>query len=820
MVSENNPNKSVSPAQEESVDRRTLWLLLTGIFLLSFSLLAFEITLARILSVVLFYHYVFLVVSLALLGLGAGGIFVHLFRPRIPHKDSRFGSLALFASLFSLSIPLSVIIITRIAYIDNVVGGILLYCLLLFIPFFFVGILLAEVFRMFPTFSSRIYGADLVGAAAGSLAVVLILQTLGDLNSSLLYALIAAMAALLIATRLVRINSKAIILPAISFVVVLVLLGTNLIGSYLPNIPIGRNPVKEISRFLEINYGAKGSSARGEIVETRWSAFGRTDLVKTGEDIGYMVLFIDGTSGTPMYQFNGNLDNPDSSIDSLKKDFVGYLPFLHLQETERDNALIIGPGGGRDILLALMGGVGDITAVEVNKDLVDIVKEYARYNGGIYTDLANVSVTVDEGRNFLKRQKNEKYDIIMLSLTVTRTSRSLEGYSLTENFLSTTESINDYLEHLTDEGRLMVVSHDPAETLRLLSISLATLEQRGVNQEAAMKQIYIAGSEMYDVFVMAKTPFEPAKLESINQSIKQMGYEPIMLTPVFVSMSKGESSFADLEERFLKDYGLDISPVTDNSPFFYKFEAGIPQSVTIVLWLSIFVLLITIVVSLIYSRKRSAYREVSQADRSRLNKNLIRFVVFFLMLGTGFMLVEISTIQRFILFLGQPVLSMAVLLFSLLVGAGIGSLYSNRFTSERLTKVIAIVSVSIVALLFVYVFLIPIILEQLLGLELAIRLLVTVVLITPLGFLMGFPFPLGLRLLKETSMEDYIPWMWGINGISSVLGSAMTLVIAINFGFTQALILGAGCYFIVFLTFQMTQPRRRSLAQKGGDSDG
>jgi len=824
MRNESNQNEAISPVEEDNhINRRTLWFLLAGIFLMSFSLLAFEIALTRILSVMLSYHYVFIVISLALLGLGAGGIFIHLFRRRIPHGSGRFGSLALFASLFSLSIPLSVIVMTRIA-----TSSILLYCLLLFIPFFFAGALLAEVFRMLPTFSSWIYGMDLVGAAAGSLGVVLTLNVLRDINTIFLLALTASIAALLIATMVRGKNAKGVIISTLSFVIVLGLLGSSLFGSRLADIPVGTNQAKEIHQALN------EPSLQGEIFETRWSAFGRTDLVAYRNDPEEMAIYIDGTAGTPMYRFNGDSDNLDSRVQSLKTSFPGYLPFLHLPEEEKNNALIIGPGGGRDILLALLGGVGKITAVEVNRELVDIVREYAPYNGGIYTDFENVTVIVDEGRNFLKRQK-EKYDIIMLSLPVTNTSRSLEGYALTENFLFTTDSINDYTEHLTDEGRLIVVSHDMVETLRLLSISLAALGQRGVDSAAAMEQIYIIGSDSYPVFVLKKTPFESAEIALIHQSIHQLGYDPLSsylpgngqgstnyhveeghfneLSTLNLSLrgiGRGEISFSDLE-RALEEESIDVSPVTDDSPFFYKFEKGIPQAVSLVLWASVIMLSLVIVAPLIYWKKRAYYREAHLRNRRGLNKDPLRFVVFFTMLGIGFMLVEISAIQRFILFLGQPVLSLAVLLFSLLVGAGIGSMYSGRFASGKILKVIAIISMSIVALLLVYAFSLPLILKQLLGLELAIRLLATVALLAPLGFLMGFPFPLGLRLLKEVRMENYIPWMWGINGISSVLGSAMTIIVAISFGFTEALLLGAACYFAAFLTFQRSR-YKRSLA--------
>jgi hypothetical protein len=145
---------------------------------------------------------------------------------------------------------------------------------------------------------------------------------------------------------------------------------------------------------------------------------------------------------------------------------------------------------------------------------------------------------------------------------------------------------------------------------------------------------------------------------------------------------------------------------------------------------------------------------------------------------------------------------MAVLLFSLLVGAGMGSLYSGRLTSERITKGIAFASLFIVAMVVIYTFLLPLIFNQLLGLELAVRLLAMVVMLIPLGFLMGFPFPLGIRMLKEMKVEKYIPWMWGINGVGSVLGSVMTIAVAISLGFTQALLTGAVCYLVVFLTFR------------------
>ena len=799
------------PEQENNhLTRGTLWILLAGIFLVSFSLLAFEITLTRLLSVMLLYHYVFAVVSLALLGLGAGGIFVHLFRPRVPGGHERFGSLALLAGLISLSIPLSVILMIQLGYVESLRDNILLYCLLLFIPFFLTGILLAEAFRMFPAISARVYGADLVGAAVGSLGVILLLNTLGGINTSFFLGLVAGMAALLFAVKVLRRNTGRLIIPAASFLIVSALLGTNLIGAYLPEIPVtATNPVKEM------RYALSESTAAGKITETRWSAFGRTDLVEFGDYPDLMKIYIDGTAGSPMYRFSGDLDEPSPAIDSLKASFTGYFPFFFLSAEERNNALVIGPGGGRDILLALAGGVEQITAVEVNKDLVEIVREYAGFNGGIYTDFENVDVIVDEGRNFLKRQK-VKYDIIMLSLPVTQTSRSLEGYSLTENFLFTTESISDYLEHLTDEGRLVVVSHDDFTTWKLLSISLAALGERGISHTEAMNQVYLLGlssPDIYPLFVLKKSPFTPEQSLLRHEKMSQLGYEPILsyfphlgpegtANPVLTALARGQIAFKDIEKRMADEPGFDISPVTDNSPFFYKIDAGLPPPVSLVFWSSLAMLLLVLLGPPLYWKRRTSRGKASPGNRKGFRQSPLHSIVLFSMLGVGFMLVEISLIQRFVLFLGQPVLSLAVLLFSLLIGAGAGSLYSGRLAAGRLIHGIATASLSIVAVVVIYTFLLPLIFNQLLGLPLAVRLLAVVIALTPLGFLMGFPFPLGIRMLKEMEMRKYIPWMWGINGIGSVLGSVVTIVVAISSGFTGALLIGAGCYLIVFLTFR------------------
>jgi predicted membrane-bound spermidine synthase len=789
--------------EDDPVHRKQLWIFLIAIFLASFSLIAFEITLSRLLSVLLSYHYVFAVLSLALLGLGLGGMYVHFFRPQIPTDETRFTVLASITSLFSLAIPFSIIIIVQVGYIDDLGMNILLHGFLLVFPFFLAGVLLAEVYRIFPTLSGRIYGVDLIGAAAGSFGVILFLNCLGGIRTHFILGVMASMAALLFAMGGMRKNKRGLILSSASFLILSIFFGLNLAGGYRLDIPIGANPTKEIHDAL--------SSFSGKIVETRWSAFGRTDLVKFDKYPDHMDIYIDGTAGSPMYRFDGNVNDPGPSVSSLKKTFPGYFPFLYLQEEEKDNALLIGPGGGRDILLALMGGVREIVAVEINKDLIDMVRRYSSYNGNIYAGLKNVTIVNDEGRNFLKRQK-VKYDMIMLSLPVTNTSRSLEGYALTENFLLTTDSICDYLDHLTDEGRLVFVGHNDAELLRLLSVSLAALKKRGVNIPAAMQQIYIVGSDDYLVLVLKKTPFKPEEVLPLFQAIKQFGFESILsyfphvsqtgaISPVLMALGSGRIAFKNFE-KMVKERGYDISPVTDNSPFFYKFEVGMPEPVSLVFLASVILFGLILLIPTLYKKKRTVQKKKPLKKKRTLDKGLLRSAVLFSMLGMGFMLIEISFIQRFVLFLGQPVISLAILLFSLLAGAGMGSIWSSRFPPNKINKWIAMSSLSVVGMVLAYTILLPIIFDHMLGLNLITRLSATVCILLPLGFLMGIPFPLGIRSLKEIGLENHIPWMWGVNGVSSVLGSVMTIIVAISFGLTEAILISAGCYFITFLIFR------------------
>ncbi|RJQ48428.1 MAG: hypothetical protein C4530_24725 [Desulfobacteraceae bacterium] len=603
--------------------------------------------------------------------------------------------------------------------------------------------------------------------------------------------------------RLDRVKAISIV----SFLVSSICFGAAVSGFYRPEMEIGKSAEKEIHQAL---FGPK----QGKVIETRWSAFGRTDLVAFDDNPESMDIYIDGTAGTPMFRFNGDLTRPDPAVARLKTEFPGYFPFFFLKESEKETALVIGPGGGRDVFLTLMGGVKKITAVEVNQEIVDMVRAYSLYNGDIYDGFDSVEIVIDEGRNFLKRQE-AAYDLILLSLPVTNTSRSREGYALTENFLLTTDSIGDYLDHLTEEGRLVVVGHGELSILRLLSLSLAALGERGVGAADGMEHIYILGSDLFPVLVLKKTPFSKEEIVPRFEEIFMFGFDPRssyfpfikdsrILNPALISLETGLSDFQRLE-REAEKLGHEIGPVTDNRPFFYKFEKGIPKPVSAVFVISIVASFFVMTAPLLV-RSKNGYKRKGCLRNGRVpGRSPIPYAIVFLMLGIGFMMAEISLIQKFVLFLGRPVMSLAVLLFSLLAGAGLGSIASGCLSPERAAKGGAAAALVAAGVLLLYAGVLPILFHRFLGLPLEFRAVISGMLLIPLGFSMGFPFPLTMRYLKNLHLEPHIPWMWGINGTGSVLGSAATIAVAIDFGYTQALVLGAGCYLIVSLILRFAR---------------
>lgn len=774
--------------------------ILIGVFLASVSLLAFEIALTRLLSVLLSYHFVFAVLSLALMGQGLGALYLAAARrlPAGPADGARRLSARTFQLAFSIAVSASLMIL---ASLTTPLAPV--YLALSFPPFFLGGIFFADVFRSFSKHSAAIYAADLMGAGAGCAGVVGLLQLVSATQSLYAIALIACCSALVLGSaswKLPPTRSSTLFsvrwmrgrTAMICLTLILLFIASFRIDR-LKTIPVGGNPEKEIADALSF----------GKIEKTLSSAFGQTDLIRYPDTPGRKDMYIDGTAGTPMYRFTGDILAPGPDVSRLLLEFPGYFPLTFLTDNEKDRCLIIGPGGGRDVLLALAAGFRDIEAVDVNQDFVDLVISHADYNGGIYSANDSVHIRVDEGRSFLKRQ-DRLYDLIMMSLPATNSSRSRQGFALTENFLLTCEAIEDYLSHLTAEGRLLVVTHGEVEALRLLSVILETLEKQEIGTQAAMGQIVLVGHEDYPVLVLHKAPVDRERVRDMVTRLSVRGYDPMgsyfpfavrpgAVNPALAGLAAGHHTMAQVREWAARQ-GHDISPVHDNRPYFFKFKPGVPDAVIWVLGSgSALLVLILAVMKRIYPIAGGIPGKPGASGR-----RLSCLSILFTGLGSGFMVVEISLAQQCFLFIGHPVLSISAILFALLIGAGLGGMVSHRRPMANVSGSIASNLIIIVVVLSLSMVLLPEIFRRLLGFSLLVRLTTTVTAMGVVGFVMGFPFPLALRLMRHLGLEQWIPWMLGLNGISSVLGSALCVAIATALGSAQALGSGICLYAVCF----------------------
>jgi spermidine synthase len=759
--------------------------------LISLSVLAFEVALTRIFSVMLSYHFVFAVVSVAMLGLGAGGLLFKRWGAALPDRSVWMGAL-----LFSVALAVSVVLILTLPiYASEALAGVRfwVYIGLAAAPFFAAGFTISGLFQRFAGRSSLLYGADLLGAAAAAFAVVPAMNAFDPVKVVFLSAAISGGGAALLGHPLPR-----RILPAAGLAILLAgLFATLILSGTSLTVPISNDPNKDMLRMV----ADPGAQAR--IVESRWSSFGRTDLVESPAYPNEMTIFVDGAAGSPMYNIDGILKSSGQKMQ-FQMHSGEYFPFLFLNDGEKQSALVLGPGGGRDVAIALLGGVKNVTAVEVNPDVVKLVQEYKDFNGAIYSGRPGVTALVAEGRNYV-RATPRSFDVIMASIPITKSSRSVEGYALTENNLFTVEAFEDYLNHLTPNGRLIIVVHDDPEIYKLVGIAMRAFAKQGVTEREGMKRLYTVASDMMPALVIQKQPLTATTADAIHAKLHEIGFDqgalyvpgiaqqtagPLrMLDQTLLDIANGVPSGTALAK--LTDF--DLRPPTDDRPFFYKFERGLPRP------FGAFAILIAlaalVMVVLLALRRRRASGPDTFVGALRDSPALKAHLALFFALGVGYMLVEIAFFQRLSLYISQPQLALTLLLFSLLLGGGIGSLLSSLLGRTRLRGAATVslgVTLLVAGLAFFFADFFALGMDPRLG---------VVIVILPLGILMGCPFPLALRSLRTHGLERHTAMMWGVNGVASVLGSALAMIIGITWGFTGAALVGAAIYLAVASLF-------------------
>ncbi len=746
-----------------------------GMLLVSAGAMVVEIALTRVFSLALYYHYAFLVIGLAMLGLGLGGLFVW--------RERRRGGLAFvlpgrWAMLASLATAWATVLLVLI----GALLGLPVYIALAALPFAMVGATTAAVLARFPASSGRLYAADLAGAALGAPLSIPLLQLVGGVNALLVASALMGWGGWLIGRRSEPARRTYLATTCVLTTVALLNPFVALLDVNIGSIDADKPLVQQL-----------GDS--GRIVFTRWDAFARTDVVATPQDEDLMYIFLDGGAAAAMYRFDGNLSAPSP----LRSD-LGFFPFRFRPAGE---VLDIGPGGGRDVLMALLGGATRVTAVEVNPGAVDAVRRFSDFDGGLYVR-PDVEVVVDEGRAYLKRSTRQ-YDTIYLSLTMTQAAERT-GYALTENYLYTVEAFQEYLDHLKPGGQLVFKVHDQPELERVIRTATRALEARGIPSDQlswyleALSEPEMpsqhSGAIMYPLLVVRREPYTLGQARQQVSAALASGYAPLYLPGV-----GGIGPLAGLNASSGQPLGPDstgaeaLPPTTDDRPFFYLYSSGPPPVSLVLLAVSV------VLAAATWWRCRRTVPVGIVGLRLSL--------AYFACLGVAFILVEVALIQKLTLFLGHPTVAVTTVLFALLVFGSAGSWLSGRFV--RLPHIPPVSAALAGVLVLAYTQLISSVTAPFFALPMLQRILVAAGLIAPLGMLMGVPFPSGLGKLAALSPTPLTGLAWAANGFASVFGSASAIVIATSYGFTASLAAGGAVYLAAALIATATvRARNRS----------
>jgi predicted membrane-bound spermidine synthase len=537
-----------------------------------------------------------------------------------------------------------------------------------------------------------------------------------------------------------------------------------------------------------------------QVLFSKWNSFSR--ITVTGDLSTGAEIQIDSDAATGIV-YNA----PDLAAHETQKNSIGALAYRLKQGAD---VLIIGPGGGSDVMAALVSGERNITAVEVNPIIArDVMSSdpFRSFSGGIYQQ-PGVRLAVDEGRSFI-RSSAVKYDIIQATMVDTWAATAAGAFALTENNLYTIEAFEDYATHLNDDGILTMTRwyfEPPAQLLRLVAITRKMMDNLHIS-DAARHIMIVRDASTGDertpaTFLFKKSAFTDAEVENVRSLAATTGFE-LLYSP----LNPPDNIFTRVIESpdpaaIWNSLDENVAPTGDNNPFFFNsirmsrlatafhgVEEWHKTNLGTVILLAL--LGLTSLMVLLFILGPLVVVRGATFATGKLTK--LRYLSYFAFLGAGFIIIEVAMIQKFILFLGHPVYSLTVVLFSLLTFTGIGSFLSGRFEESRLQGTLVKVVALLIGMVALYILLLSPIFYSLVQLPRPARILIAVVLMAPLAILMGMPMPSGIRILRREAPE-IIPWAWGINGAASVSGSVGALVIALITGFNQALIVGAVLY--------------------------
>ncbi|HBY58566.1 MAG TPA: hypothetical protein DEH78_02010 [Solibacterales bacterium] len=770
-----------------------------GVALTTLATLLLELSLTRIFSVVFYYHFAFLAISIALFGLGAGGVFSYVVAARKGTLFSKLGTLAGLNSL--LVVAALVIVLTRQRQGELGFLDLTIVYFAAALPFFVAGAVVSLAISETIERVDRVYFFDLIGAAAGCMALIPLLNVIGGPNT------VIGAGVLFAASSAIWFNlagsSRGRALSVFGALVLVGVIVFNLRGA-----------------LIDVRF-AKGQKIGSETF-SQWNSFSRIGLAPERDGSGMMSVVIDADASTGIANFNFDQPLTEQQIKDLRYQGPGF-PYLVKPGAK---ALIIGPGGGWDVARALASGSKDITGVEINNIIAETImrQRFPELSQRLYFR-PEVRIVVEDGRSFVRRSE-EKYQVLQMTLVDTWASTAAGAFALSENNLYTVEAFHDYLTHLTDDGMMAFTRwgfDPPRESLRLLSLARAALEQLGerepgrhvmVVREGGEKELQAWGAR--DTVLVSRKPFQPADLARARAGLARGG-----MYAVYLPDQPGKNHFADYLQsasphKYERDYQFDISPVTDNQPFFFYsvqprdlwsyVQAASADTADYKINLAVPRLFGLMAVSVVATLVILALPPVVLGSKLPRERGVLKFLAYFVCIGAGYILIQVALIQKFVLFLGHPTYALTVIVFSMLISSGLGSYYSRRVLQgddRRLAAALGLVFVLVVALALAAS---PISAAGV-GWPRAVKFLVTILLVAPAGFAMGMPFPTGLYRL-ENWHKPSVRWAWSLNAASSVLGSAGAIFLAIYIGLQNTLLVGGALYLVALASVLATQSQR------------
>jgi hypothetical protein len=757
------------------------------------SIILLEILLTRIFSVMLFAHFAFVAVSVGMLGIAAAGISIYVKPlPNDNDKDALNRQLATSALLFTLTTVVAIMFCiktgTSLSFEGRSIFFVSMNYLVTFFPFYFGGKVLGLIFTYERSRFAKLYAIDLISAAVSCIIYSYLIRLLGGPSAILFVALIAGVTGLICfpSTRPIRIAASL----SCALTAVLLILDLSL-GILTPTTAKGH-------RNNAILFEGWNTFSRVAVYDQKVGPWALSPLYTGPINLGYL-MDIDASASTMV--------TPKGDNQYLTHELTAAAySMAHPQR-----CLIIGSGGGRDIATALQFGMNHVDAVEINPLIVNKVmrSQFAPFNGYIYDD-ARVHPYIEDGRTFI-RQTRDSYDLIQLSLVDTWAATAAGAFALSENNLYTVEALQDYVGHLNRNGILTLVRWSGDDADRLIGILYQA--SQNLNIENFSKHLVVLegpSSAQKDIrvdnVIFRKSEFDDAGLAVLETWAKENGfnltYDPRIKTKT--AIEKFVLASHPLEE-LERDSDNEVRPTTDDWPFFFFRPAKHYLEVIQVdprllftrgeyLVVEIFILsfLIGIIAIFLPLFMHSRVKDASMGRRG------ISSMVYFACIGIGFMFVEMSLMQRSVLYLGHPSHALATILSGLLLGTGCGSwaVASTKFFADKNGATLALITgIVIVAFNPCQIWLY----NKTQGMPAPIKIVFAELLLIPLGFFLGTLMPTGINAITRTAPQ-WVPWAWGINGLASVLGSTAAVISAMSIGFYYTLVLGAVAYILASIT--------------------